>query len=113
MENKVIYGHCNHKIIRSKYFNHLETYHLDEYLKTVDRIIRMNNEGYTIFEIAEKTNTTSNVVLSRLKELKNRGYEIKEPLKVSIWGPKDFKLNATTLWSFPVMGIVVICLYYT
>ncbi|NMB27353.1 MAG: winged helix-turn-helix domain-containing protein [Tissierellia bacterium] len=113
MENKVIYGHCNHKIIRSKYFNHLETYHLDEYLKTVDRIIRMNNEGYTIFEIAEKTNTTSNVVLSRLKELKNRGYEIKEPLKVSILEPKDFKLNATTLWSFPVMGIVVICLYYT
>ena len=59
MDNKIICNHCNHEIIRSRYFNHLETYHYDEYLKTVDKIIKMNNEGYTIFEIAKKHNTTS------------------------------------------------------
>ena len=104
MDNKIICNHCNHEIIRSRYFNHLETYHYDEYLKTVDKIIKMNNEGYTIFEIAKKHNTTINVVFSRLKELKNKGYEIKEPLKISNWEPEDFKLNATTLWSFPERG---------
>ncbi len=95
------------KNIKSKgYIEHLIKEHPSEYEAFKEEIIELNNKGYTISEIASEIKATKAVVTQNLNLLMESPgkYNIKIPLNIKTWEPKDFKLEATTVWSFKQRG---------
>lgn len=84
----------------------METEHPEAYRQLIDNIVESNNQRYPVQEIATKYNLTEKFVANKIEELRNqRGtHEIQEPLKIKSWEPIDYKMEATTVWSFPDRG---------
>lgn len=88
------------------YLEHLKVEHPEHYHKFVEDLISHNNQGITIDEIAHQLNVTQIVVRDKLDYLmeSESNYNVKKPLNVKAWEPQDFKLEATTMWTFKSRG---------
>lgn len=104
MNGKILCKYCNKEVAKSRYLLHLKEHHEDKYLLIEKKIVDMNNAGYTVMEIARTFETTKNFILKTLMALKSNNRQIREPLNISTWEPKNFKLETTTSWSFPKRG---------
>ena len=97
---------CSSKIKPNDYIKHLELLHPDEYEDLLNNIISLNNMGETISSIATQLNLSQKIISENLNILMEESpkYDIKQPLFIKDWEPKDFKLEATTMWSFKQRG---------
>lgn len=88
------------------YLEHLNEFHLDEYNKFIKEIIELNNNGNSIPDIASELNVPKKLINDNLNFLMESSdkYNIETPLNIKIWEPKDFKMEATTMWSFKQRG---------
>ncbi|OEF99126.1 DNA methylase N-4 [Vulcanibacillus modesticaldus] len=106
MTKKIKCIYCSEKLYKKEYIYHLETEHTYQYEELINRIVELNNEGYTIKEIEEYVNLPEKHIYNKLEILREEKekYNVKKPLKITNWEPKDFELEATTVWSFPDRG---------
>lgn len=104
MSDKILCDYCIKEITQNNYLAHVQKFHEENFLEIMKHIIQMNNDGYTTDEIAKKFNINESSVFKKLKDLSKNSNDIKEPLRISKWEPHDFKLEATTVWSFPDRG---------
>jgi len=97
---------CKARFNKNNYIKHIETEHPEAYEQLLDEIIERNNERYTVKEIAANYNVTEKFVETKIEELREQNgiYNIHEPLKIKSWEPRDYKMEATTIWSFPDRG---------
>jgi len=96
---------CSCIISSNDYIDHLHTYHPEFYKELIENIINLNNNGTTINEIAESLNHTKKFILDTLNlMIESDDYKIKKPLDIKDWEPENFKLEATTVWSFKDRG---------
>ncbi|NLK43055.1 MAG: methyltransferase domain-containing protein [Tissierellia bacterium] len=86
--------------------NHLNECHPEIYESLLENIIAYNNNGFTINEIAESLNQTKKFVSDSLNLVmeSDAQYIVKKPLNIKKWEPKNFNLEATTVWSFKDRG---------
>lgn len=95
------------KIIASKdYSEHLNRYHTESYEVFVENIVGLNNAGMSIDEISKNLNLAKKIISDNLYLLmeSDTPYKIKKPLNINEWEPKDFRIEATTVWSFKDRG---------
>lgn len=95
------------KIIASKeYIHHLATCHPEAYESFVENIVTLNNNGISVSEIAKDLDLSKKIVSDNLNLLmeSDTPYEIKKPLNIKEWEPKNFQIEATTVWSFKDRG---------
>ena len=87
---------CSSKIKPNDYIKHLELLHPDEYEDLLNNIISLNNMGETISSIATQLNLSQKIISENLNILMEESpkYDIKQPLFIKDWEPKDFKLEA-------------------
>ncbi|RKD31959.1 DNA methyltransferase [Thermohalobacter berrensis] len=106
MAKKIKCCFCEEKFYKKHYVNHLEAKHSEHLDDIIENITELNNKGFTIKEIEEKIKLPKKYILDKLNIVKENKakYCIKKPLKVKEWKPKDFNLEATTVWSFPNRG---------
>ena len=85
---------------------HLNSEHPEYYKSLIDEIITLNNYGIPINEIAENLNLTKKTINENLNLLmeSSTNYKIQKPLDIKEWEPKDFKMEATTMWTFKQRG---------
>lgn len=97
---------CSQNIPAKEYIEHLKTYHPSEYEKFNEEIIIMNNLGTPISEIAEYMNISQSIIKRNLDIVmeSETEYKIFKPIDVKVWEPRNFKMEATTVWSFKNRG---------
>lgn len=99
-------SYCFENMKSEDYLKHLSEFHSNEYDKFIEEIIELNNNGYPISEIASELNVPKSLINNNLNSLMESPseYNIEKPLNIKNWEPKDFKLEATTMWSFKQRG---------
>lgn len=97
---------CSQNIPSNKYLTHLKTEHPVSYDEFNETLMSLNNLGTPINEIAENLGVTQKLVKENINILmeSEANYEICKPLIIKEWEPKNFKLEATTVWSFKDRG---------
>lgn len=96
---------CSKSLKSDDYIEHLKTYHPEEYELFIEQMVMLNNSGYTISNIASYLNVSQKIVFDNLSIIRENSPDyIAEPLNIKAWEPKDFKLEATTVWSFKQRG---------
>lgn len=97
---------CSKNISSNDYMEHLNSEHPEYYKSLIDEIITLNNYGIPINEIAENLNLTKKTINENLNLLmeSSTNYKIQKPLDIKEWEPKDFKMEATTMWTFKQRG---------
>lgn len=106
MANKIKCIFCGETLYKNEYVEHLEKQHTYQYEELVSYIVELNNEGRTIKEIEEEVCLPEKFLFNKLETLRENSelYSIEKPLKIETWEPKNFNLEATTIWSFPDRG---------
>jgi methylase of polypeptide subunit release factors len=106
MSQKIECSVCKALFSKKNYLYHIENEHPEHYERLINNIVKNNNERYSVKEIAAKYNVTEKFVETKIEEIREqRGeYNIKKPLKIKLWEPRDFNMEATTIWSFPDRG---------
>jgi len=110
MARKVECLYCGQKFTRTQYSEHLEMEHTDEYVKLVERIKSALQIGDDIKYIATNNNITEAFVKKIEKQLMTfikedtTSYSPKNSNIKLLWEPENFKLETTTVWSFPDRG---------
>ncbi len=95
------------EMLRSKdYIDHLKDNHSKEYQEFIEELIELNNSGNTISDMARELSLPKNLINENLNILMEASgeYKIENPLNIKNWEPKDFKMEATTMWSFRQRG---------
>lgn len=98
--------YCLEKISSKNYIEHLKNHHLDEYEETIENIIELNNSGLSIGDISKDLNLPKKIIADKLNLLmeSESSYNISKPIHIKEWEPKEFKMEATTVWSFKDRG---------
>ncbi|WP_084758031.1 DNA methyltransferase [Defluviitalea phaphyphila] len=106
MAKKIECIFCGNKLYKKEYLEHLYNEHVYQFEEIINYIVELNNKGYSIKEIKEYVNLPEQFLFNKLETLREDGgiYSIKKPLRIATWEPKDFALEATTVWSFPDRG---------
>lgn len=106
MSKKIECLFCNERFYKKDYIKHLENEHTYQIEQLTDYIVELNNEGYTVKDIKEYVKLPEDYIFEKLEALREDEelYTVNKPLKVEKWSPKDFSLEATTVWSFPDRG---------
>lgn len=106
MANKIQCIFCSKRLYKKEYLEHLEAEHTYKFDELVNYIVELNNEGHTIKEIKEQVCLPEKFLYDKLETLREETetYSVKKPLRIARWEPKDFSLEATTVWSFPDRG---------
>lgn len=97
---------CSQIVKPWDYLDHLSEFHPHEYEKFIQEMISLNNSGNCITDIAPELNVPKKLIddnLSLLMESPSE-YYIKSSLNIKTWEPRDFKMEATTMWSFRQRG---------
>lgn len=97
---------CSQIVKPGDYLDHLSEFHPHEYEEFIHEMISLNNSGNCITDIASELNVPKKLIDDNLNLLMESPseYYIKSPLNIKTWGPKDFKMEATTVWSFRQRG---------
>lgn len=97
---------CGKSIKVKDYIDHLHKEHPTRYEYFIDEMVSLNNRGYTIQDISDRLKISKTIVSDafvNVMEPKNE-YLTHPPLNIKSWAPDDFKLEATTSWSFKKRG---------
>lgn len=97
---------CSTKLSATEYLDHLRTSHLSCYEELCESIIALNNLGTPIAEIAKELGVSQSIIKDNINLLMESEpeYHISKPLNIKEWEPKNFKMEATTVWSFKDRG---------
>ncbi|NLV89104.1 MAG: methyltransferase domain-containing protein [Tissierellia bacterium] len=97
---------CSKTISSKDYIKHLYECHPQSYEPLLEKIINLNNDGLSISEIAESLNRTKKFISDNLDLVmeSDGAYKVNKPLNIKEWEPKNFTLEATTVWSFKDRG---------
>ena len=97
---------CYQKIELKKYLEHLRTSHPSYYESFVEDLKTLYDYKELINEITINLNISQELFKSRLNLLMESSpeYKIDKPLDLKKMEPKDFKMEATTIWSFKQRG---------
>lgn len=97
---------CSEKFNVKDYIEHLNKEHPEGYKYLTEEMIMLNNSGCTIDEISKQLNVPKKLITDNLDLVMESTpkYSVQVPLKINTWEPKDFKLEATTMWSFRQRG---------
>lgn len=106
MRQKVECPVCKRGFSKSYYVKHLKKEHIYEYEELVEQIIKSNNEKYCVKDISVQHNVPEKFVENQIEVIRESEteYVIEKPLKIKEWEPKNYKIEATTIWSFPDRG---------
>lgn len=92
---------CNRKFEdKNNYITHLQEYHIEQYNALINRLLDLNDTGYIL---QENSGDIFKKCYSSVQD-NNNVYSIKETNEITSWEPKNFSLEATTIWSFPKRG---------
>ncbi|TJX14598.1 methyltransferase domain-containing protein [Tissierella creatinini] len=97
---------CLEKLSASEYLEHLETNHLPYYEELCESILTLNNLGTPIAEIAEELGVSQKIISENISLMmeSEAEYTVSKPINIKEWEPKDFRMEATTVWSFKDRG---------
>lgn len=97
---------CSKKLSTTEYLEHLKTSHLSYYEELCGTILTLNNLGTPIAEIANELELSQKIInenIALMMESESE-YSVSKPLNIKEWEPKDFRMEATTVWSFKDRG---------
>ena len=97
---------CSQKVSAKEYLSHLQASHPSSYEEFSEIIIDLNNLGTPLSEIAKKFGVTQKIINENINLLleSETEYRASKPISIKEWEPKDFKMEATTVWSFKDRG---------
>lgn len=97
---------CGEKVCKKNYLNHIKEVHHREWEEVNRDIIDLNNHGHCVEDIADIYGFNSKELKKELLLLCESfpEYSIGKPKSIKKWEPDNFKLQATTVWSFPERG---------
>jgi methylase of polypeptide subunit release factors len=97
---------CSQKVSAKEYIRHLQVSHPSSYEEFSETILALNNLGTPLTEIAKELGVTQKIVNENINLLaeSETEYQISKPINIKEWEPKDFKMEATTVWSFKDRG---------
>ncbi|WP_366924341.1 methyltransferase domain-containing protein [Metallumcola ferriviriculae] len=85
---------------QNDYLSHLQAVHTDQFNSFIDSLLNLNDTGYILSEHDEETDNNG---LSTIKE-ESGSYIPKKSRRITSWEPDNFKMEATSIWSFPNRG---------
>jgi 16S rRNA G966 N2-methylase RsmD len=96
---------CNKSFNKTDYYAHLKNEHYSYYEEIIDNIDK-NDNNLSIKELSEEYNIPQKIIKERIvisenKEENNIG---KRKISLKKLEPEDFKMEATTVWSFKNRG---------
>ncbi len=97
---------CSKKLSTTEYLEHLKTSHLSYYEELCGTILTLNNLGTPIAEIANELGLSQKIInenIALMMESESE-YSVSKPLNIKEWEPTDFRMEATTVWSFKDRG---------
>lgn len=102
----MICQYCSKRVSSKNYIEHLSINHPFLHEEFNESIMHMNNLGMSISDISDELNLSNKIILDNLNLLmeSESNYEILKPINIKEWEPKDFKMEATTIWSFKDRG---------
>lgn len=97
---------CSQKIPAMEYLNHLQASHPSSYEEFSEIIIDLNNLGTPLSEIEKEFGVSQKIFSENIDLLSESEteYQISKPISIKELEPKDFKMEATTVWSFKDRG---------
>jgi len=106
MQPKVECQICKREFSKSNYVKHLKKEHIYQYEALIDQIIISNNEKYCVKDISYQYNVPEKFIENQIESIRETGseYTVEKPLIIKEWEPKNYKIEATTIWSFPDRG---------
>ncbi|MDK2800343.1 MAG: hypothetical protein PWP27_939 [Clostridiales bacterium] len=101
MNDKIKCLICNQNFERKNdYLIHFKDKHIKQYNIFMDRLLNLDDTGYII---EENNGETGLEAIPTVKE-EGSSYTAKNSIKITTWEPNIFKMEATTIWSFPNRG---------
>lgn len=91
---------------KEDYYEHLEDQHSYQFKELLNYIKELGNEGHTIEKIEDETILSKKYLSDKIGEIREspKDYNSKKSTIINKWQPEIFKLETTTVWSFPNRG---------